>query len=143
MPWWGWIVVGATLLASEVVVDAQFYLVFLGISALAVGFGLAVGIPAPDWVQWAAFGALSAFTFVTFRRKLYGAVRGSAVGMENTLIGEEGVALENIAPGSTGRAELRGSVWRARNDGTDAIASGARVRVEGAHGVVLNVRAAA
>jgi membrane protein implicated in regulation of membrane protease activity len=143
MPWWGWIVVGAALLASEIVVDAQFYLIFLGISALVVGIGLMTGVPAPVWVQWAAFGILSAFTFVTFRGKLYGAIRGSAPGIEDGLIGEEGVALDSIAPGSTGRAELRGSVWRARNQGADVIASGTRVRVEGAHGVVLNVRAAA
>jgi membrane protein implicated in regulation of membrane protease activity len=142
MPWWGWIVVGAALLASEVIVDAQFYLVFLGVSALVVGVALVAGVPAPVWVQWMAFGVLSAAAFVTFRRKLYGALRGSPQGIEDTLLGEEGIALEDIAPGSTGGAELRGSVWRARNSGTAVITKGTRVRVEGTGGVVLNVRAA-
>lgn len=139
MPWWGWIVVGAALLASEIAVDAQFYLVFLGVSALTVGIALGAGVPAPAWVQWAAFGALAAFTFVTFRGKLYGAIRGNVPGIDNTLIGEEGVALDHIAPGSTGRAELRGTVWRARNSGASDIAAGTRVRVAGASGVILDV----
>lgn len=142
MPWWGWIVVGASLLASEVIVDAQFYLVFLGVSALVVGIALGAGMPAPVWVQWMAFGALSVFTFVTFRGQLYGALRGSAKGMEDTLIGEEGIALDEITPGATGGAELRGSVWRARNSGATVIAKGTRVRVEDASGVVLSVRSA-
>ena len=37
MPWWGWVVVGAALLGAEIVVPTDFYLVFLGLSALAVG----------------------------------------------------------------------------------------------------------
>jgi membrane protein implicated in regulation of membrane protease activity len=38
MPWWGWIIVGALLMGAELfVIDAQFYLVFLGVSAIAVG----------------------------------------------------------------------------------------------------------
>ena len=38
MPWWGWIVLGAALLAAESVVDAQFFLVFFGAAAL-ISFG--------------------------------------------------------------------------------------------------------
>ena len=38
MEWWAWIAVGAVLLGSELgIVDAQFYLVFVGASALVVG----------------------------------------------------------------------------------------------------------
>ena len=34
MAWWSWMVLGAVLLAAELfAVDAQFYLVFLGVSA--------------------------------------------------------------------------------------------------------------
>jgi membrane protein implicated in regulation of membrane protease activity len=142
MPWWGWIVVGASLLVSEIIVDAQFYLIFLGVSAVVVGLGLLAGIPAPAWLQWLTFAGLSAFTFVTFRSKLYGVLRGSPPGIEAGLLGEEGVALDSIEPGTVGRAELRGTVWRARNTGAEAIPSGARVRVEASSGVVINVRAA-
>ena len=38
MQWWAWIAVGAILLGSELAfVDAQFYLVIVGGSALVVG----------------------------------------------------------------------------------------------------------
>ena len=37
MPWWGWIIFGALLLGSELlIVDAGFYLVFIGIAAAAM-----------------------------------------------------------------------------------------------------------
>ena len=38
MQWWAWIAVGAILLGSEMtLVNAQFYLVFIGSAALVVG----------------------------------------------------------------------------------------------------------
>ena len=38
MPWWGWIALGTLLLSAELAfVGAEFYLGFLGISALLVG----------------------------------------------------------------------------------------------------------
>ena len=43
MPWWGWIVVGVVLLAAELLaIEAQFYLVLLGVAALLTGLGVAV-----------------------------------------------------------------------------------------------------
>ena len=52
MPWWGWILVAAILLGSELFVTTEFYLVFLGVAALAVGlFGLLAFEP-PAWQQW-------------------------------------------------------------------------------------------
>ena len=36
MTWWAWMILGAVLLGAELfAVDAQFYLVFLGVSAAA------------------------------------------------------------------------------------------------------------
>jgi membrane protein implicated in regulation of membrane protease activity len=43
MIWWQWIVLGTFVLASEMFVDAEFYLVFLGISAVVVGEALPAG----------------------------------------------------------------------------------------------------
>ena len=38
MTWWGWMVLGAVLFGAELfAVDAQFFLVFLGLSAAIVG----------------------------------------------------------------------------------------------------------
>ena len=35
MPWWGWMIIGALMLGSELLgVDAAFYLVFIGVAAM-------------------------------------------------------------------------------------------------------------
>ena len=61
MPWWGWLVLGIGLLGVEMfVIDAQFYLVFLGVSAAIVGLLGLAGVPMPEWPQWLVFAALAA-----------------------------------------------------------------------------------
>ena len=51
MQWWAWIAVGAILLGSELAfVDAQFYLVIVGGSALVVGMLGAVGLSLAVWL---------------------------------------------------------------------------------------------
>ena len=48
MPWWGWMAVGALLLVAELTfVDLEFYLVFLGLSALITGMLELAGIALP------------------------------------------------------------------------------------------------
>jgi len=60
MPWWAWIVLGIGLLAVELFfVDAQFYLVFIGLSAAAVGLLGLAGVHLPEWSQWLAFAVLA------------------------------------------------------------------------------------
>jgi membrane protein implicated in regulation of membrane protease activity len=72
MTWWGWMILGAVLLGAELfAIDAQFYLVFLGISAALVGLAGMVGIAMPEWAQWTAFASLSLIAFFTFRKSLY------------------------------------------------------------------------
>ena len=51
MPWWGWITVGALLLAAEMtIVDLEFYLVFLGVSAFVVGLLGLAEVSMPFWL---------------------------------------------------------------------------------------------
>jgi hypothetical protein len=65
MVWWAWLVLGIGLLGVEMfVIDAQFYLVFIGLSAALVGlFGL-VGVEMPQWAQWLAFGVLAVVAMI-------------------------------------------------------------------------------
>ena len=68
MPWWAWFVIGVGLLGVEMfVIDAQFYLVFLGVSAVIVGFIGLSGLMMPEWAQWLTFAILSLTTMVAFR----------------------------------------------------------------------------
>lgn len=141
MPAWGWIVVGAALLGAELaLVDAEFYLVFLGVSALAVGGVVWAAPDLPVWIQWLAFGALSVANMVLFRDRVYAKLRGGAAEeVGDGLRGEIALVQEAIAPGATGRGELRGASWTLRNVGGEALAPGDRVRVEAARGLVLEV----
>jgi hypothetical protein len=142
MPWWGWVVVGVVLLGGEVIADAQFYLVFLGLAAVAVGalgaFGLSGGLA----MQWAIFGVLSVVLLVGFRARVYGRLRGTSPPGHETIVGEIATVQQEIAPGAIGRAELRGSGWSARNVGSEPLAQGQRAVVVRTEGLMLDVRRA-
>jgi membrane protein implicated in regulation of membrane protease activity len=141
VPWWGWIVVGAALLGSELfLVDADFYLVFLGASALLVGGLGLVGLEGPAWLEWLLFAAVAVASLTLFRGPVYRRLRGGAAELREAFVGEVAVAQSPIAPGQTGRAELRGSTWQARNVGGRAIEVGGRARVVRADGLVLEVQ---
>jgi len=141
VPWWGWIVLGAVLLGAEVLLPMDFYLVFLGLAALAVGLLALAGLEGPAWVQWAAFALLSVVSLVFFRRQVRArfAERGADPRVDDTLVGEVALPRDPIAPGATGRAELRGSVWTARNAGRARLEPGARARVTRVEGLLLHL----
>lgn len=141
MPWWGWITIGTLMLASELAfVDAEFYLVFLGVSALLVGAIELSGISTAWWAQWLVFAGLSIGSLVFFRQRVYVMMRpapGDEVAEGAT--GDLATAQETIEPGSTGAVELRGSPWTAINDGDQPILEGERCRVQRSSGVTLHV----
>jgi membrane protein implicated in regulation of membrane protease activity len=139
MPWWGWIVLGAVLLASEMAVTTQFYLVLLGVAALVMGLLGMAGLEGPIWMQWIQFGALSVFFFVAFRRRVWRRVMERQDKLEENLIDEVAVTEESIPPGGTGRAQLRGSFWTVRNQGDTPLDAGARARVKRVEGLLLHV----
>lgn len=142
MTWWLWMVLGAILLGAEMfAIDAQFYLVFMGVSAALVGLAGLLGITMPEWAQWVAFGAISLVTFFTFRDSLYKKIRSGAVGFSVGLSGDT-VRIDNaIEPGSESRVEHRGSKWTARNTGETAITAGSRAKVVKVDGLTLHVEA--
>ena len=141
MTWWSWMILGAVLLAAELfAVDAQFYLVFLGVSAALVGFASLFGLAMPEWGQWMAFAVLSLLSFFTFRKSLYEKIRG-APGFHATLTGNSVKVDEELAPGDEMRLEYRGTRWTARNVGDAAIAAGTRATVVEVDGLTLRIEA--
>ncbi len=144
MPWWGWIIIGALLLGAELfAVDAQFYLVFIGIAAIVVGVGDAVGLDIPVWLQWLSFAALSILTMLTVRRQLYDKLRNRPLGVVHGDVGRSLSIPEPLAPGKSCRAEYRGTTWTAVNVGGVAIEAGAAARIESVDGLTLGVAAVA
>ena len=130
MTWWAWMILGAVLLAAELfAVDAQFYLVFLGVSAAVVGLATMFGITLPEWGQWLAFAVISVLFFVTFRKALYEKIRGGGEGYQQRYVGEVVKVGDEIAAGGRGRAEYRGSDWNIQNVGESPITAGGSAKV--------------
>jgi hypothetical protein len=141
MPWWGWILVGTLLLAGELfVVEADFYLVFLGFSAVVVGALTLLGLGGPLWSQWLIFALVAVASTVFFRRRVYQRLRPPGAEVSDSVVGEWVLVRDAIAPGARGQAELRGAVWSARNAGAAPLPPGARARVVSVEGLVLEVR---
>ena len=140
MQWWAWIAVGAILLGSELAfVDAQFYLVFVGASALAVGLLQITGLNMAVWLQWLIFAALAATSMLTFRRRIYERMRRGLPAMKGGPAGETVTLPQELTPGESCRLEFRGSSWSAVNGGKAVIAAGAKARIERVDGLTLVV----
>jgi membrane protein implicated in regulation of membrane protease activity len=141
MQWWAWIAVGAILLGSELTfVNAQFYLVFVGASALVVGILALAGAATADWLQWLIFAALAVTSLLTFRGRVYERMRRTLPVMRSGPAGEIVTLPLELPPGETCRLEYRGSSWSAINAGESVIAAGSRARVERVDGLTLVVR---
>jgi membrane protein implicated in regulation of membrane protease activity len=138
MEWWAWIAVGAILLVSELAfVDAQFYLVFVGASALVVGFLDLSGLLPAVWMQWLLFAVLAVFSMVAFRRRIYERMRRKLPTMKQGPAGETVVLPAELRPGESCRLEYCGSSWDAVNGGKIAIAAGQRARIGRVDGLTL------
>jgi len=140
MPWWGWIIIGAVLFGSELMlVDAAFYLVFIGIAAVITGLLVLTGVVIVPWVQWLIFAVLALASMFLFRERLYKKLR---VGKEDYASGPAGEFLrleETLQPGETCRMTYRGTTWTVLNNGADAMHKGANVLIESVNGLTLVV----
>ncbi len=141
MLWWQWMVLGTLFLGAEMAVDAEFYLVFLGVSAVLVGLLGTTSIALPIWAQWLVFSGIAVANLVIFRARVYKKIRGRVPDRVEGVAGEVALVSKEIPPGELGSVELRGAVWQARNIGNEPLAAGSRAIVQGTHGLVLELRA--
>lgn len=140
MTWWGWMILGAFLFGSELfAIDAQFYLVFLGVSAMLVGVADLLGIAMPEWVQWLVFAALSLVSMFTFRKSLYDKIRGDVPGFKEGVAGDFVQIDAELAPGIDSRTQFRGTDWTVLNVGSKTITAGTRAKIVKADGLTLHV----
>jgi membrane protein implicated in regulation of membrane protease activity len=130
MEWWHWLVLGLILVALEMAASGGFYVIFFGVAALAIGGLHMLNVAGPPWFQFLLFSVLSVASLLLFRSPLLHLMKLDMPSADvDSLVGETAVPLEEIAPGSVGRAELRGSVWSARNSSGAALVRGQRCRV--------------
>ena len=142
MPWWGWMVIGALLLGAELfVIEAEFYLVFVGVSALLVGALTMAVSGIPLWAHWLIFAGLALASMVQFRQRVYSALRKNVPGLKDDFVGDEIRIVQALPPGESCRMEIRGSTWEVHNSGTTPIPAGGRALVSAVQGLVLRVEA--
>jgi membrane protein implicated in regulation of membrane protease activity len=136
-------VLGIGLLGVEMfVIDAQFYLVFIGLSAAVVGLLGLFGVDLPHWAQWLVFSGLAIAAMFSFRRRLYEMVRNRSGHVEERLtVGDRVLVTTRLEPGQSGRVEYRGSSWNARNTGTTPIEPGREAVIAAVDGLTLHVTA--
>ena len=141
MVWWLWLLFGLGLLAVEAATPGGFVALFFGIGAIVVGVLSAVGLADAAWLQWILFSAVSVVSLALLRGPLRARLqlKGNVAAVDS-LVGEEAVLLEDLVPGSVGKAELRGSSWSARAAGSGSLPKGYRGRVERVEGLTLWVR---
>ena len=130
MLWWHWLVIGLILVALEMAASGGFYVIFFGIAALAIAALHALDWAGPIWLQLVLFSSISIVSLLFFRSPLLKWMGLDGPGKDvDSLVGDIAMPLEDIPPGAVGRAELRGTVWSARNENTATIARGERCKV--------------
>lgn len=135
-------IVGLLLLAAEMAVPGGIVLLFFGAAALIVGLLVAPGLALPAWVEFGLFSLISVASLLTLRGPIQRWLkRGDASGPEvDSLLGATAVLAQDLAPGAGGKAELRGTTWRAHNAGDRPLAAGQDCVVERVRGLTLYVR---
>jgi membrane protein implicated in regulation of membrane protease activity len=141
MVWWLWMLLGLALLFVEAATAGGLFALFFGLSAMVVGVLTAVGLGGPLWVQWVLFTVVALLCLVVLRGPLKARLNVDGVDKPvDQLVGAEALALEELPGGGTGKVELRGASWSARNGTGATIPKGARCRVERIDGLTLWVR---
>jgi len=142
MAWWIWLVLGLVLFVLEAMTPGGFYLLFFGVGAIAVGLMTVAGMDVAFIWQGLLFVAVSVIALLLFRKPLLARFQhGMPKGKVDSIVGETAKALDEIAVGAIGTAELRGAAWSAQNVGDVPIARSTRCRIERVDGLTLHIRA--
>lgn len=138
MVWWLWLFLGLILLGIEVMTPGGFYIMFFGLAALVVGALTGLEVVQSEPAQWLLFSLLSIGSLVVFRHPLRRLTHFDAPkDTVDSLIGESVLVLDALDTGAHGKAELRGTVWNAKNAGTAPLSKGQRARVAKVEGLTL------
>ena len=139
MIWWYWMVLGLALLGAEMTTPGGFYILFFGLSALLVGTLAGLDVVNMDWLQWLLFSVIAIGSLLMFRGPLLARLSDRRKGQPDvdSMVGEVAIPLDALAVGATGKAELRGTTWTAKNVGTTTFSKGQRGKVTKVEGLTL------
>jgi inner membrane protein len=137
--WWYWIIFGILLLLAEAATPGGFYLLFVGIAALVVG--ALTPLIQISWVELSVFAVLSVLLIVFFRHPLVERVRKATPHADvKEFIGESARVIDAIPAGREGKVELRGSVWRAKNNGLTDLSADELCTITALQGIMVIVK---
>jgi membrane protein implicated in regulation of membrane protease activity len=140
MSWWIWVLAGLALLALEFA-SSTMHIGFFAVGALVVALLVGLGVDLPLWGQLAIFTITSVAAFAFLRPILVRKLKLDFKPQVDMMIGEQAMALDEIAVAGLGKAEFRGSTWSARNVGEVVLTRGQRCVVAGLEGLVIHVKA--
>jgi len=137
MEWWMWALLGFGLFALEMLTPGAFYFAFFGVGAVLTAGLVWLGVGGPAWFEWLLFTVISVACLVPLRGRLVRWATAGDTRAVDSLVGEEIVLLDDVAPGNPGKGELRGSTWTVRTNGPRTFHRGERVRVTRVDGLAL------
>jgi membrane protein implicated in regulation of membrane protease activity len=140
MAWWIWVLIALALLATEAM-TTSLHIGFFALGALVAAGLDALGIGVPLWAELLIFTIVSVAGMVILRPLVMRRLKLDHTPIVDSMVGEVAVALDEIAPNSIGKAELRGTTWSAHNAGMRGVVRGERCVVEKVEGLVLFIRA--
>jgi len=140
MDWWIWTLIGFFFLMLEFVASTM-HSAFFAAGAFLVAILVALHVGGPLWAQILTFTLFSLATLFLIRPYVVRKLKLSVTKVVDTMIGEQAMIMDDLAPAGIGKAEMRGSTWNARNVGETALHKGQRATVERVEGLVLHVRA--
>ena len=129
MSWWHWLVLGLILVLLEMAASGGFYVIFFGVAAIVISGLHLFDLAGPIWFQLMLFSLISVGALLFFRAPLLRLMQPDSPADRDSPVGDIAIPQEDIAPGAVGRAELRGTVWSARNLDSAVLARGQRCRV--------------
>lgn len=136
VPALAWLIVAVVAALMEVATP-HFGTVFVSVGAVAAAAAAYVGLGAV--VQFALFAVVMTGSIVLLRSRILKRMGGPGVPTRTgPLIGRHGVVTHDVdTTVGTGRVNVGGEDWAARS--TEPIATGTKVRIIGADGIVLEV----
>ncbi|MDQ3283656.1 MAG: NfeD family protein [Acidobacteriota bacterium] len=140
MVWWIWVLIGFALLAVEFATTTM-HVGFFAVGAFVVAILVGFGVPMSLWVQILVFVIATMLAFFFLRPLLMQKLRLNEKKVVDSLVGEKAIALQDIPVGESGKAEMRGTSWSARNVGETGLIAGQRCVVADVEGLVIHVRA--
>ena len=140
MPWWIWVLAGLLLLGIELA-SSTLHIGLFAIGAFTVALLVAFGVEMPLWAELMTFTTVSVVAIVVVRPILIRKLKLDTKRVVDTMVGEQAITLDEIAPSAIGKAEMRGTTWSARNIGETVLTRGQRCVVTAIEGLLIHVRA--